>query len=650
MPKKKPQKQLTVENLRHAEYYGLQEDFDDLYARSKNGEVFTNLMDLILSRDNILLAYRSIKNNEGSSTPGTDELTINDIGKLSAEEVVEKIRFIVKGSRHGYRPKPVRRVEIPKESDPTKTRPLGIPCIWDRMVQQCIKQVMEPICEARFSENSFGFRPNRSAEHAIQKTYLKLNLSKLHYVIEFDIKSFFDEVNHSKLVKQIWAMGIHDKHLIWVIKQTLKASIKMPDGSMFFPTKGTPQGGIISPILANIVLNELDHWVESQWEENPVARKYGRDRREKGFDKSNGYTAMKKTRLKEMFIVRYADDFRIFCRTKSDAEKTKLAITQWVSERLKLEVSKEKTRIVNVKRRYMDFLGFKIKVHPKGKTDKGETKLVVKSHISDKNLEKMRKKLVEQARRIAKPRNGVSEKEEIFRYNKAVMGMQNYYRIATNVNIDCSELNRTVMTVFTNRLKSKGKRSRLAKNGRALTKVEKDRYGNSKMMRYAKNSNEPIYPIGCVQHKNPIARKREACSFTPEGREVLHKNLAINTFLMHQMMKQPLLGRSAEYADNRISLFSAQWGKCSVTGREFAILEDIHCHHKIPKTKKGGTDKYRNLTLVLTPVHRLIHATKQDTIVKYLNILSLNKTQIAKVNNLRKKSGVAEIEITTHAT
>lgn len=115
------------------------------------------------------------------------------------------------------------------------------------------------------------------------------------------------------------------------------------------------------------------------------------------------------------------------------------------------------------------------------------------------------------------------------------------------------------------------------------------------------------------------------------------------------MMRQPLLGRNAEYADNRISLFCAQWGKCSVTGREFTILEDIHCHHKIPRGKKGGTDKYRNLTLVLIPVHRLIHATKQDTISKYLNILNLTKSQIAKVNNLRKKAGIAEIEMATLA-
>ena len=361
-------KSLCVDDLRHAEYYGMQQVFDELYRKSKDGEVFTNLMEIILSRDNILLAYRSIKANGGSYTAGTDNRNITDIGSRTPEEVVKRVRFIVTGSRHGYRPKPVRRKDIPKPNG--KTRPLGIPCIWDRLIQQCIKQVMEPICEAQFSDNSYGFRPNRSAEHAIARTYSLMQVTHLHYVIEFDIKGFFDNVNHSKLIRQIWAMGIRDKQLIFVIKRILTAPIRMPDGTTILPDRGTPQGGIISPLLANIVLNELDHWVESQWQKNPVAVAHGRYRtigKNEVFDKSRGYRVMKNTNLKEMYIVRYADDFRIFCRSKDDAVKTMEAVTQWLEERLHLEVSPEKTKIVNTRKRYSEFLGFKICVRPKAK-------------------------------------------------------------------------------------------------------------------------------------------------------------------------------------------------------------------------------------------------------------------------------------------
>ena len=220
MPREKQAKIYCVDNLRHAEYYQMQECFDNLYAESLANKEFTNLMDFILDRENILLAYRNIKSNSGSKTAGTDKLTIKNIGKLTPEEVVDKVRFIVTGSEHGYRPKPVRRKEIPKPNG--KMRPLGIPCIWDRLIQQCIKQVMEPICEAKFSENSYGFRPNRSVEHIIHRTYQLMQRMHLHYVIEFDIKGFFDNVDHSKLIRQIWAMGIHDKQLIYLIKQILK--------------------------------------------------------------------------------------------------------------------------------------------------------------------------------------------------------------------------------------------------------------------------------------------------------------------------------------------------------------------------------------------------------------------------------------------
>ena len=420
---KKKEKLLSVDNLRYAEYYGMQKTFDELYADSAKGKIFTDLMSLVLQDENILLAYRNIKANAGSNTAGTDGLTIKDIGCLSPDKVVEKIRYFVGGSPHGYRPRAVRRKDIPKPHDPTKTRPLGIPCIWDRLIQQCIKQVLEPICEAKFSNNSYGFRPNRSVEHAIAASYKHLQRSNLHYVVEFDIKGFFDNVNHGKLIRQIWAMGIRDKHLIYVLRKILTAKIKMPDGSLVTPTQGTPQGGIISPLLANIVLNELDHWVESQWEEHPVTEMYYVGTTENGGkNRSSGYKRMKHTGLKEMRIVRYADDFRIFCRTKTEAQKTMVAVTQWLWERLKLEISQEKTRVVNVKRQYTEFLGFKIKVHPKGQ------KQVVMSHICDKQQAKLREKLIEQAKRVASPREGHEEIQEIHLYNSMVMGVQNCYK------------------------------------------------------------------------------------------------------------------------------------------------------------------------------------------------------------------------------
>ena len=263
--------------------------------------------------------------------------------------------------------------------------------------------------------------PEPSVEHAVQKTYTMLQRMNLHYVIEFDIKGFFDNVNHSKLMRQIWAMGIHDKQLIFVIKRILKAPIRMPDGTTLIPDKGTPQGGIISPLLANIVLNELDKWVESQWQNHPLVKEYGYERKIRNsitFDRSKAFLKMRKTGLKEMYIVRYADDFRILCRTREQADRTLIAVTQWLKERLRLDVSPEKTRVVDVRRSYSEFLGFKIRLRKKGK------KYVVQSHMCDKAYKKVKASLTKQVGNIKFPRKGRGEAGEVRLFNSMVMGIQ----------------------------------------------------------------------------------------------------------------------------------------------------------------------------------------------------------------------------------
>lgn len=634
MPKKS--KTLCVDDLRHAEYYGMQGTFDELYQKSQNGEVFENLMDLILSRDNILLAYRNIKANKGSYTAGTDKKNITDIGSRTPDDVVKRVRFIVTGSKHGYRPKPVRRKDIPKPNG--KTRPLGIPCIWDRLIQQCIKQIMEPICEAKFSNNSYGFRPNRSVEHAINRTYTMLQMMNLHYVIEFDIKGFFDNVNHSKLIRQIWSLGIHDKTLIFIIKRILTAPIKMPDNTTVLPDKGTPQGGIISPLLANIVLNELDWWIASQWEENPIAISRGRERiigKTKVFDKSHGYRIMKNTEMKEMHIIRYADDFRIFCRTKEDAVRTKEAVTAWIEERLKLEVSPEKTRIVNTRKRWSEFLGFKIRVRLK------HHKYVVQSAICDKKVEIERAKLVEQAKNIAKPREKKSCLSEIQLYNSMVLGIQNYYQLATCISIDCREFHRRVMTVLTNRLNTETG-SMLKREGGTITQAEKERFGQSKMIRYVSGIDQMIYPIAFIKNKIPMAKRSIVCSYTKEGRAPIHTELNLNQYVLKGLREKISVGHSTEYHDSKISLFSAQKGKCAISGEEFADAEHVAVWLKVPRAL-GGFERYKNMVLIHKKYLILLKELPQAVIKDLIKTLNITKKMLVKINSLREQANLSAI-------
>jgi len=623
--KQKPKK---VNNLRHAEYYDMQNTFDGLYAKAKNGETFDNLMDLILNRDNILLAYRNIKGNDGSVTPGADGLTMRDIEKYTPEALVRKTRNIAKN----YSPRAVRRKEIPKQNDPSKTRPLGIPCIWDRLIQQCILQVLDPICEAKFNDNSYGFRPNRSCEQAVAAAYKLMQLSHLPYVVEFDIKGFFDNVDHSKLIKQIWALGVRDKKLIYIIKRLLKAPIRLEDGTMIMPEKGTPQGGIISPLLANIVLNELDWWVESQWQGNPVIDNYQTQYNAQGaIDKSHGYRAMRTTKLKEMYIVRYADDFRIFCKNAESAKRTMTAVTLWLKDRLRLDVSPEKTRVVNLSKHFSEFLGIKMRLQQKN------GKMVVHSRVGDKAVKRIKAEAKQKIKQIQHPPKGMTEAQAILNYNAFVMGEHNYYQMATGVCVDFRDIGYQVGQTA----KRLGNRLKKEPKGKVEGAVA-ERYGASKLMRYIKHL--PFAPISYVSHESPSCKRRSVQKYTPEGREEIHKNLGFDIGMLRALLRQEINSQNAEYADNRLSLFCAQYGKCAVTGHLFDTLDDIHCHHKLPRDK-GGKSNYQNLIIVREPVHILIHATTKLTIDKYLALLNLNKKQLAKLNKLRVEAGYLPIAV-----
>lgn len=625
-------KKLKNSKLRHNEYYDMQNIYDELYQKSKAGGKFKNLMRLITCENNIKLAYRNIKNNTGSKTYGTDFMNIKDIEQINVDEFVQ----IIQRKFKNYQPKAVKRVEIPKEGS-DKTRPLGIPTMYDRLIQQCILQVLEPICEAKFYEHSYGFRPNRSVEHAIAQVHRNMQISHLHYCVDIDIQGFFDNVNHSKLLKQIWTMGIQDKQLLVIIRKMLKAPIKMPDKTIIYPTKGTPQGGILSPLLSNIVLNELDWWVSSNWENMPTRYEYYTCTSKTGtVSRTGAMDALRKTNVKEMRIVRYADDFKIFCRSYDAAVRTFHAVKGWLKDRLRLDISPEKSKIVNLRKRCSDFLGFKLKVHLK------KNKYTVVSNMSDKAVQKATNKLIEQIKRIQKPESGKDQYKMLQNYNSKVMGIHNYYKIATRICVDCRKIAYQVTAVFKNRMRKNFKSVKFYKKRKKkvpnISKAVKMNYGKSDQIRFI--SNYAVAPIGYVQNKIPKCKKKSVNKYTAEGRKEIHNNLGIDTSILLELMRNPITNRSIQFADNRISLYAGQYGKCAVTGIKLEY-SDIHCHHKRPRCQ-GGTDEYKNLVIVHEDIHKLIHSTNPQTISQYISEYK-DMIDLHKLNELRTLAGNEEI-------
>jgi len=303
------------------------------------------------------------------------------------------------------------------------------------------------------------------------------------------------------------------------------------------------------------------------------------------------------------------------------------AVKQYLRERLRLEVSEEKTRVVNVKRNSSEFLGFSLKIQNKANKD------AVKSHICDKAKGRIKASMKRQVKAIQRPKDRGRQVAEVLKFNAMVRGVHNYYQIATEVNLDFSQIAWMVNHAIESRLKGV-----ITKQG-AMDKTAQDykRYGKSEQVRFIGAA--PMLPLAYVQTKNPMCKKCKTNKYTEEGRAEVHKSLNLtNGEIMLDMAEHPIEGRSVEYNDNRISLFAGQKGRCAITGTEILSRTEVHCHHKKP-THMGGMDNYSNLILVTVEVNRLIHAKNPETIDQYLTLLKLTQEQKKKLNKLRKMAG-----------
>ncbi|MFD1362172.1 group II intron reverse transcriptase/maturase [Lentibacillus salinarum] len=591
-----------MQALRYWDYYGMTKTFTDLYDKSLKQEPFSRLYDVITSRENILLAYRMIKSNKGSKTPGTDGKTIADMKTWTEEALVTEVRRKL----NHYRPKKVRREWI--EKDNGKWRPLGIPCMLDRIIQQSFKQVLEPIAEARFYNHSYGFRPLRSAHHAMARIQQLINLSHFHFVVDIDIKGFFDHINHTLLMKQLWNIGIQDRKVLACIYRMLKAEI---DGEGI-PTQGVPQGGVLSTLLANIVLNDLDQWVADQWEFFPLSKSYQSKVGERG--------AKKRSRLKEGYLVRYADDFKILCKDGKAAQKWYHAVRLYLKDRLKLDISPEKSQIVNLRKRESEFLGFTIRADKKG------SKRVARTGIkADK-----KKKIKTEAKRLIRQVKASPSAKNALLFNSFVLGLHNYFKKATKVNLEFSRMAYDLGAYLYNHLRPVGKYGRPAKP----PPVYKKFYHSS--CKTFKIDEVYLFPLSDVQTDNAMGFKQTMTPFTEAGRETIHQKLRPDIRReIGRLMTSTLPNRSVEYMDNRISRYSMKMGKCEITGVDLSAA-DVHCHHYIPKSY-GGTDKFDNLRILHWKVHQLIHYTNKKMIDELRSRLHLTWSMIIKVNRYRER-------------
>ena len=349
-----------------------------LAAKKDKQRRFHALYDRSFRLDILWRAWKEVRENKGSA--GIDGITFEMIEEYGVEEYLLDIQEDLKNKK--YRPKPVKRVYIPRPDG--KQRPLGIPTIRDRIVQQACKIVIEPVFEANFLDNSYGFRPKRDAKQATEK--VKKELYKNWYVVDADIQGYFDNINHEILLGLL-NRRISDRRVIKLCRQWLRAGVI--ENGKYYPTeKGSPQGGVISPLLANIYLHVLD----SYWENH-----------------------------KELgVIVRYADDAVIMCRKRTDAELAFEHLKR-IMTKLKLTLNPQKTKIVDMNKESFDFLGFCYQKF--GKTKSGRKLPYMMP--SKKAMEK-----VKDAIRVITCRKSAYEglEQKVEKLNPLIRGWRNYFQ------------------------------------------------------------------------------------------------------------------------------------------------------------------------------------------------------------------------------
>jgi len=611
---KVPVNEKELNELLQKMYLTAKQNYDE---RQKSN--FTGILEIIASEPNIVSAIHKIKGNKGSRTAGVDGKIINDCLNMKYDELLEYIRKKL----YDYHPDKVRRVWIPKPGK-AELRPLGIPTISDRIVQECVRNVIEPIAEGQFFEHSYGFRPMRSAHMAVTRIK-KLNfISKCYWVVEGDIKGFFDNIDHNVMIESLWALGIRDKRVLCIIKQMLKAGVM---GECSTSDLGTPQGGIISPLLANIYLNRFDNFITSDFERKKLRKQYT--------SHSGEITSMRNhSNLKTAYYVRYADDWVILTDNKEDAEKLKYKAKRYLKDTLKLELSEEKTLITNVKSKPIKFLGVEIRLVNKNgmwvnQVSPEKQRFKRKMESLSRELFMLRKTATWDKDRLI---------QNITRVNAIIVGLLNYYDMCDQISVVMRKYAWLLKYTAYKSLKRFGGQWIKANKVSNLIGLHSGHSAHIPAVKY-KGMYIGVTDVNFAKWVERFPKNQNENPYTPEGRELYNQRMRkrglkvrvdeVNSSehaLYIRTNKKPIY--NFEYFMNRPYAYNRDKGKCRVCNGYVEPYES-YFHHIDPKLPIESVNKVKNLITTHDYCHKLIHSEEMPE--------DLSEETLKKLAKYRKK-------------
>lgn len=610
----------------------LKETLDFIYARSKEGKSFHGIVEAAFNEITIVTAIHNIKSNKGASTAGLDKKNIDYYLQMPKDQLIALIRKEV----GNYRPRPVRRVYIPKANG--KKRPLGIPTMMDRIIQECLRIILEPVVEAKFYPHSYGFRPARACKDAINYITKIISICKKNkpiFAIEGDIKGFFDNVNHKILLDKLFKIGIHDKRAILLIKKMLEAGY-FEDRTTHKTTQGTPQGGILSPLLANVYLNDFD-WTIGRMYQEPTSRLPLKisDRR-----------VLRKKGVIPKYLIRYADDWIILTTTEKEAHRLLHYLKNYFYHRLKLELSEEKTKITNLTQEPAKFLGFNLKAE-KPRDIPGKKKrtgnIVGKSYPDREKVKTQVNKICKMVRSLKTCKHESMMATTINEINAVITGIAEYWKtgICRNTfNYIDHKVNECAFVVFRKIYKETYMNHKIPAR---ITCNRKERHQTYNTKTWGiKNSKDWIgITKACFTHSHKVKRffNQNCTPYTKEGRKLIEKangkKQALDRPAIYdeETLKQYSEGNriyNFEYLMNREYAYNRDKGKCRICNNRLTPY-DRRCHHIDNSLGMNQINKVPNLAWMHHACHRLIHSNAP------VDTMNLPKNVMKKIINLRKK-------------
>ena len=547
------------------------------------------LHSMVYNENNVALAIRQLSQSPGRMALGPDGTNYQTLENYSVLELAEIVKDRLLSKQMDY----VRRTYIPK-GNTGKMRPLGICSVWDKLVEKCMQLVLEPFCETKFVESSFGFREQVSTFNALAR--VKKHCATMPYVVSVDLRDYFGTIDPNIAYRELWHIGIRDKVILNYIFRFIKKGY-YEDSCKVEDPRGTAQGSTLGPLISNVYLHRFDVWLRDQgdcWHDKSVRKFHDPDNKRRNLEKTN---------LKVGIHVRYADDILVMCKDYEDAVRFRYSVTNYLTRNMRLEINEDKTKIYDLTREKMKYLGYDFYVVPTKNGQQGR-------YLATNTLPQAKEdEIVNKCRELLKAIRKKPSPKNIHAWNVYVVGIHNYYKGMTHFHHSFHKVGWRIRKLFYHTMNTRVK---------FITEQSyKNNFQDGRYSSWGKNGYYCFYQYPVIEihwanwdsrliawHKCKVTRKNPY-----HYGEKKHKP-GVSMEVIGYLVNASKHIKNSRLAMFRISKYSSVKGVSFLSG-DFVPVEEYHCHH-IKPVARGGSHDFDNLCVLSKTEHEILHSKNPE--------------------------------------